>query len=152
MATTRIRTWFPFTVGDEPTLLGGGSDTRLFIPTFAETARAATLREYTVQRILLNILIVATTGFSTMAMGVRFDNVDVPIGTIEPENDMTSDWLWLEHMCHLAGETPLNFSRDIRAQRKSRGLDEELYFYARNKDAGDSMSIHMSGRILVLLR
>jgi len=147
----RRRQWLPFTLGDEPVNLAAGADTRLFIASLADSEGAADFRTFTVQRILLSLMIRATNVFSTMAVGIRFDNEDVPLGTTDPENDMVSDWLYLEQFCTIATEQPWYATRDIRSQRKSRSLNEQLFFYATNKDAVDSVQLHMSGRVLVLL-
>jgi len=151
MTQQRRRVWAPFSTGDDPTLLGIQGDLRIFVPSLLEIAAARNYRQYTVQRMLLSGMLIPTTAFVTVAVGLRFDNVDSIVGTVDPENDKTSDWLYLEEFCTNAISDTFHWNRDIRAQRKSRGNDEELFLYVTNRSTASSINLHVSGRVLILL-
>ena len=88
-----------------------------------------------------------------MSVGIRFLNENVAVGVVSPETDSTAEWIYWEEVIASIGGTMHQrdvIHRDIRSQRKSQGLDQELYLQVKNP-IGIAGTVFVSGRVLVLI-
>ena len=149
MADRMRRLWFLFR--SSLVALGVNADARVDILTIVNASQAREVRQYTVTRILVAFSGTVDSGDDTFfTVGVRFENENVAVGTVTLL-DLTADWLYNEEIAVNAAAFVQRdrVFRDIRAQRKSRGSDMDLFFYVRGGlVAGD---FNVSGRVLVLI-
>ena len=147
----RGRLWLPFTDGATVTVQTTGSVTRLFLDTVMEVELGRQMEGYTIERILLNMYLVANTVAAVVTVGIALHQEDVALTSINPEADQVSDWLYLEEFVATVSNSQARQTRDIRSKRISRGRDTELYLYTVNRSSSSTVDVHMSGRVLVLL-
>ena len=145
------RLWLPFRTG--VSAIAASGDVRFSMSSLVDTAMGRTLRDYTVTRMIFNFRCRQDSGEPvTMAIGVRFENDNVVVGTVAPNTDSQAEWLYWEEVTPAIGVMVQRDAivRDIHTQRRSQGLNQELFFYVSNTSAiaGDLM---LSGRCLVLI-
>jgi len=149
----RATYWMPFSDGAVPLVHAASASSRLFVASIRETEVGRVYEGFTVTRMIFNVTAssVSSGNDNVITLGVILLPADIALGTVLPSVDQLSDWLWQEE--HVVGLTAsgaeIRFSRDIRSQRKSRGGDTELWFYATNRDTGNAVTIHRSGRVLI---
>jgi len=144
--------WMPFSEGVAPLVMAAGISSRLFIASIRETEVGRVYEGFTVTRMVFNLRAFAGAGVDTiLACGIILLPVDVALANILPGADKLVDWLWQEEymLATSNSQGELNITRDIRSQRKARGGDSELWFYAENRDAVQTVTIHRSGRALI---
>jgi len=153
MPSRMRRVWVPFRSG--VTAIPGLSDARLFLTDFIDIAMDRKLTQYTVTRMIFGFSCAVNAGAqAVMSLGVRFENTNVPIGTVGPTLDSTASWLYWEEVMSTVGAGEMHQSdriiRDIATQRKTTGNDQELFFYITNTGAVAG-TLMLSGRALVLI-
>ena len=144
--------WMPFSEGTTLLTMAANTSSRLFIASIRETEVGRTYEGFTVTRMVFNVTAFSDAGSgNVLSMGIILLPADVVLTSILPGPDKLVDWLWNED--HVVGiqntDLTLKISRDIRSQRKARGGDSELWFYAENRDSVNAISLHRSGRALI---
>ena len=141
----------PFSEGSGFTALGPSGVNRLSIPSVREVEVGREYEGYTITRCVFNLnLQSATTTPLVVSCGLITIQEDVAVGTITPSGDPSADWFWFEEfLAPGSDEDPVTHHRDIRSQRKARGGDSDTYFYIVNRNAGSTVNVHRSGRMLV---
>ena len=152
MVTRRRRLWLPFSAGADPVVLVASGVDRIFVASINEIEAGRQFEHYTVERSIFNISMFAPNT-SIVTMGLVMMQEDVAISTITPVGDPGAQWLYHEEfMTHNAVDpSNYNMARDVRARRMARGNDAELYFMIENRAAGNTITYHVSGRVLILL-
>jgi len=152
VASTRMRRlWAPFRVAS--TSIAAAAVARVNLTTLVDTTQGRSVRQYTVTRILLQFsCAVDSQDLNVFGIGIRFDNENVALGSVNPLSDTTADWMYHEEIqpSVLTFEMRDRVIRDIRAQRKSRGNDMDLFLYVESNTsvAGDFIT---AGRVLLLI-
>jgi len=152
MADRMRRQWMPFRTGFSG--MAGLDEIRISINSLINTALDRNLRDFTVTRLIFGFSAVFDSGTpETVSLGVRFENDNVVVGTVDPAADSQAEWIYWEEVVGNVGTMHQRdrIIRDIRSQRMSRGFNQEMFFYITNNGAvaGDFM---LSGRALVLIR
>ena len=152
MTTRRRRVWLPFSAGADPVVLVASGVDRIFVASITEAEVGRQYEHYTVERSIFNVSLFAPNT-SIVTMGILMVQEDVAIATITPVADPGAQWLWHEEfMSHNAVDpSAYNMRREVKSRRIARGNDSELYFIIENRAAGNTITYHVSGRILVLL-
>ena len=150
MADRMSRMWAPVNAG---IVMPPGSVTRTDVTSILEVQLGRQLRDWTVTRFVGNLQVWSSLpGISEFMWGMRVENENVPLGTIDPEADMTANWIfhggvWNE----IAYPAPRDLiAIDNRSQRKSQGEQSRLYFYMENTGAVTG-EFRLIGRALMLL-
>ena len=153
MTQQRRRLWLPWSTGDDEVSLAASSSTRIFIASVNETEVGRQLENFTVERMVFNVGILANTGPSVVTCGILMQSEDVLQASVSPSGDPGADWLWFEeYLTTNAGGAPhTHIFRDIRSRRKTRGNDSEAYFMVDNRESAATINFHTQGRMLVLL-
>jgi len=153
------RIWLPFRSGR--VAIAAATNVRFFMRSLIEGAMDRDLTQFTVTRMIFGFscALDGNVASDIMSLGIRFENENVAIGVVRPDNDSTAAWLYWEEV--VAANDNVGSAagvyvqrdrifRDIATQRKTRGNDTELLFYVTNPGAvaGDLM---LSGRALVLV-
>ena len=149
MADRMSRMWAPMSV--QPTVaMAAGAVVRVNCLNILETALGRTLRAWTVTRFICRLQFASSD--TSFQWGLRVENENVLLGSIDPEADSTADWI-----SHGGLYTQVNsyeprdaIEIDNRSQRKSHGEQSDLYFYIENTGlvAG---GFSLVGRTLLLL-
>ncbi len=150
MAGDRMeRMWAPVQFG--VTTLGPGGIARADCTAILEAALGRELRKWTVTRVVGSLQF-ASTG-AEFFYGMRVENENVPLGTIDPEPDATADWLFWG-----GGEVQTDafllrdaITIDNRSQRKSLGEQSKLFLYWEHAGAANNLYTTFHGRVLLLL-
>ncbi len=145
----RKRTWMPFNTG--VIALSGSNVVRVGIPSIAEIHLGREIQGYTTQRLIFNMTMRSdTTTPMQFTMGVINLNQNVVISSLDPGADPMSDWQYWEML--RANESTKDFTwihRDLNISRRSRGRDQDLFFYISN-ELSVAGSFHLAGRVLIL--
>ena len=150
------RVWLPFRSGR--VAVAAATNVRFFMRSLIEAAMDRDLTQFTVTRMIFGFScsLDGPNPSDLMSLGIRFENENVGIGIVRPDQDSTAAWLYWEEVVAASGAVAGQYFqrdrifRDIATQRKTRGNDTELLFYVTNPGgvAGDFM---LSGRALVLI-
>ena len=149
MADRMARMWAPFSVQPEITL-AAGAVSRVDILSILEVALGRSFRAWTVTRVV-GILQVASSDTS-FQWGLRVENENVALGSIDPEADSTANWIlhggiYTQNSAFLPRDM---ITLDNRSQRKSQGEQSRLYLYVENTGLVGG-AVTMVGRALMLL-
>ena len=145
------RMWAP--VHFAPALLAPGGIARADCTGILEASLGRELRRWTVTR-FVGCLQFYTSGEGSTEFfyGLRVENENVPLGTIDPEPDATADWVtWGGGVCRNDDAMRDAIWIDNRSQRKSQGEQSKLFFYWENAGAANSLYTTFHGRALLLL-
>ena len=149
MADRMTRMWAPINV--QPYLgMAAGAIARVNVLNVLEASLGRQLRAWTVSRFICNLQFNSPN--TSFQWGLRVENENVLLGSIDPEADSTADWISHGGMYT---QSPLydfrdNIAIDNRSQRKSHGEQSELFFYVENTGlVGGSFTL--VGRALLLL-
>jgi len=144
------RMWAPVHFDTET--LGAGGVARADCLQTLETSLGRDLRSWTVTRVVGTLQFWSAAEVESF-YGMRVENENVPLGTIDPEPDATADWLfWGGQVTGGYDIARLSdaIQIDNRSQRKSQGEQSKLFFYWENAGGGDLYTtIH--ARVLLLL-
>ena len=150
MAGDRMqRMWAPlhFDVAN----LAPGGIARADCTAILEASLGRELRQWTVTRVV-GMLQFASLG-AEFFYGMRVENENVALGTIDPEPDATADWLFWGG--GYTSSEPLYLrdaiNIDNRSQRKSQGEQSKLFLYWEHAGAANTLYTTFHGRILLLL-
>ena len=151
MAGDRMqRMWVPVHWATTP--LAPGGIARADCTAILEASLGRELRQWTVTRV------VGMLQFSSVSAeffyGMRVDNENVPLGTIDPEPDATADWLfWGGGQVGYGDAFGLRdaINIDNRSQRKSQGEQSKLFLYWEHAGAANTLYTSFHGRVLLLL-
>ena len=151
MADRMTRMWAPMNV--QPGLaMAAGAVARVNVLNILETSLGRSLRAWTVTRFICNLQF--TSNDTSFQWGLRVENENVILGSIDPEADSTADWISHGGMYTNSGGANFRFADavkiDNRSQRKSHGEQSDLFFYVENTGlVGGSFTL--VGRVLLLL-
>ena len=149
MADRMTRMWAPMNV--QPRIaMPAGAVLRVNVLNVLEASLGRTLRAWTVTRFICNLQVNSLD--TTFQWGLRVENENVLLGSIDPEADSTADWI--SHGGILTQSVLYDIrdriAIDNRSQRKSHGEQSDLFFYVENTGlVAGSMSL--VGRVLLLL-
>ena len=147
----RRRLWAPFSDGAEVSLLSFGGEFWLDIL----SVLASNWQEpesYTVVRVLYRLLAVAAAQFAVITCGIAVQTESLPLAGSNAEDVPTRNWLYHEEFCAGTEQaTAGRIERDVRGMRKAIGADTTLWFYINNRSPDQDVTIHLSGRALILL-
>ena len=154
MAGDRMqRMWAP--VHWDSAAVAPGGVARADCTAILEASLGRELRQWTVTRV------VGTLQFRSLGAeffyGMRVENENVPLGTIDPEPDATADWLfWGGGITESPGGEDFFYLRDAinidnRSQRKSQGEQSKLFLYWEHAGAANTLYTTFHGRVLLLL-
>ena len=153
MAGDRMkRMWAPVH-WDSATLAAGGI-ARADCTAIVEASLGRELRQWTVTRVVGNLQFGSSSGDIEFFYGMRVENENVPLGSIDPEPDATADWLfWGGGIQVYTGGFVMRdaISIDNRSQRKSQGEQSKLFFYWEHAGASSTLYTTFHGRVLLLL-
>ena len=149
MADRMTRMWAPMNVQPH-VIMAAGAVARVNVLNVLEASLGRTLRAWTVTRFICNLQV--TSSDTSFQWGLRVENENVLLGSIDPEADSTADWI-----SHggIYTQTSINVPRDMiaidnRSQRKSHGEQSDLFFYVENTGlVGGAFTL--VGRVLLLL-
>ena len=149
MADRMTRMWAPMNV-QPPLVMAAGSVARVNVLNILEVALGRTLRAWTVTRFICNLQV--NSNDTSFQWGLRVENENVALGSIDPEADSTADWISHGgvYVRQTAADVRDLIQIDNRSQRKSHGEQSDLFFYIENTGlvAG---SFTLVGRVLLLL-
>ncbi len=152
MAGDRMqRMWAP--VQFPSVSLGAGGVMRADCTATLEAALGRELRQWTVTRVVGNVQFTAINEPAEYFYGMRVENENVPLGSIDPEPDATADWIfWAGGIVQASNSwyTRDMINIDNRSQRKSQGEQSKLFVYFENVGAG-TLYTTMHARVLLLL-
>jgi len=145
------RMWAPVHF-DTATLAPGGV-ARADCTAILEASLGRELRQWTVTRVVGTLQFYTSAGSTEFFYGMRVDNENVPLGTIDPEPDATADWLFWGGGKTGATSVYLRdaINIDNRSQRKSQGEQSKLFLYWEHAGAANSLYTTFHGRVLLLL-
>jgi len=149
MADRMTRMWAPMNV-QPPLVMAAGAVARVNVLTVLEAALGRTLRAWTVTRFICNLQLVSSN--TSWQWGLRVENENVLLGSIDPEADSTADWISHGGVYTMSANFELRdlITIDNRSQRKSHGEQSDLFFYVENTGlVGGSFTL--VGRVLLLL-
>ena len=145
------RMWAPIH-WDTATLAPGGV-ARADCIAILEASLGRELRQWTVTRVVGTLQFSTSGGEVEFFYGMRVENENVPVGTIDPEPDATADWLFWgggnTEMTSIGLRDAINI--DNRSQRKSQGEQSKLFLYWEHAGAANNLYTSFHGRILLLL-
>ena len=152
MAGDRMqRMWAP--VQWDTAGLAPGGIARADCTAILEASLGRELRQWTVTRVVGLLQFRVSAGEVEFFYGMRVDNENVPLGTIDPEPDSTADWVFWGG--GITGNQQYNLrdgiSIDNRSQRKSQGEQSKLFLYWEHAGAANTLYITFHGRALLLL-
>ena len=150
MAGDRMqRMWAP--VHWDSASLAPGGIARADCTAILEASLGRELRQWTVTRVVGTLQFNSST--AEFFYGMRVENENVPLGTIDPEPDATADWLFWGG--GIAGSATFHLrdaiNIDNRSQRKSQGEQSKLFFYWEHAGAANTLYTSFHGRVLLLL-
>ena len=149
MADRMDRMWAPVSV--QPHIaLAAGAVSRVDVLSNLEVALGRTLRAWTVTRFVGRMQLISSD--TQFQWGMRVENENVLLGSVDPEADSTADWILHGGLStNVNTHLPMDAVMfDNRSQRKSQGEQSRLYFYIQNTGlVGGGFSI--VGRALMLL-
>ena len=149
MAERMSRMWAP--VAATGYVLNAGAILSVSVTSILEVALDREVRQWTVTRFVGRLQMI-TEGQTHFMWGMRVENENVPLGSVEPLADSTADWIL--HGGATLGSGVFYVRDEIlidnRSQRKSQGEQSELRFYVENY-AGDNAEVSLVGRALLLL-
>ena len=143
------RMWAPVNGG---TPMPAISVARLDVLSILEVALGRELRAWTVTRFVGHLQVWSTAAaISEWMWGMRVENENVPLGSIDPEADANANWIfhagvWTRGQDAYPSES---VHIDNRSQRKSQGEQSRLYFYVENT-GGTAGEFRLIGRALML--
>ena len=151
MAGDRMqRMWAPVHWGS--TSLGAGGVARADCTAILEASLGRQLRQWTVTRVVGTLQFAVAAGDTEFFYGMRVENENVPLGSIDPEPDATADWLfWGGGITDSAFLLRDAITIDNRSQRKSQGEQSKLYLYWENAGGANTLYTTFHGRVLLLL-
>jgi len=150
MADRRQTYWMSFSEGATLLTQGPGIQTRLLIPSLRETEVGREYEGYTVIRVILKLWLHSTGAEAVITSGIMTHAEGVALAQLNPANDPHVDWLWQEDTVVSASvDEPRVVERDLRSMRKSRGGDNNLFWYVVNRSGVVSVELHRSGRALI---
>jgi len=148
MADRMARMWAPVRTSIDT--LAAGAVMRIDMLSILEVALGRDFRQWTVTRIVGNLQVASSA--TEFVWGVRVENENVLLGSVDPLEDATADWI-----LHggLYTNTSAVYPRDIvkidnRSQRKSHGEQSKLFFYIQNT-GGAGGQVGFIGRALMLI-
>ena len=151
MAGDRMeRMWAPLHFGSAS--LAAGGIARADVLAILEASLGRTLRKWTVTRVVGELQF-RNTAEAEFFYGMRVENENVPLGTVDPDPDATADWLFWgggiidEPSYHMRDAIHI----DNRSQRKSLGEQSRLYLYWEHAGAAGTLFTTFHGRALLLL-
>ena len=145
MADRMARMWAP--VRTSVVSLAAGAVMRIDMLSILEVSLGRDFRQWTVTRIVGNLQVASSD--TEFVWGVRVENENVLLGSVDPMEDATADWI-------LHGGLYTNISArdmvkiDNRSQRKSHGEQSKLFFYIQNT-GGVGGQVGFIGRALMLI-
>ncbi len=148
------RVWAPIDTG--VITIAGGADAYALINSELELALDRSVRQFTVTRVIAKVYSVTAVGTSNSYLfhGVRIDNENVPVGTLNPIDDQDADWILHGTVWNHAASGVFVESEaatiDNRSQRKSQGEQSELRWYMSNAGV-NALYVAIQGRALLLL-
>jgi len=151
MAGDRMeRMWAPLHFGSSS--LAPGGIARADVLAILEVSLGRTLRKWTVTRVVGELQF-RVTQEAEFFYGMRVENENVPLGTIDPDPDATADWLFWGGGVIDTGSYVMRdaIHIDNRSQRKSLGEQSRLYLYWENAGAAGTLYTTFHGRALLLL-
>jgi len=149
MANRRQTYWMSFSEGATILSMGPTVTTRLLIPSLREAEVGREFEGYTVIRMLLKLWSHSTGAEGVLSNGIMTHAEAIALGQLRPDLEPHADWMWQEDVVSNASdEPPTVIERDIRTMRKSRGGENELFWYIRNRGAVVTVEVHRSGRVL----
>jgi len=142
------RRWMSWNSGAEEITIAADATARVLLPTLLEAEIGREIEQYTVVRTIMDFSLRAAGGVSSIAVGLIVHNENVVLGQIDPTDDPHADWMYheqfsvntLEHLFH----------RDVAGKRMSRGHENELFLYIRNRETGAAVMVFFAGRTLIL--
>jgi len=149
------RRWANFTSGAEPLALAANASARVLLLSVLEADLGRTVETFTVTRVIFGMnLLSLTSGPSVVACGLIVHPESFALGQIDPNADIHTDWFWwgefLTNSGGGANQPPGQIVRDIAGQRRATGQAPGVFFYIENRDANESISFHIAGRVLLL--
>ena len=149
MADRMSRMWAP--VAATGYVLNAGAILSVSVTSILEAALDREVRQWTVTRFVGRLQLVSENETFYM-WGMRVENENVPLGSVEPMGDSTADWILHGGATVVSGWDGISDSIviDNRSQRKSQGEQSELRFYVENY-AGGNGEVSIVGRALLLL-
>ena len=151
MPDRMTRMWAPVNAG---AAMGAAAVSRTDVTSILEVALGRDLRAWTVTRFVghLQVWSAVTGQFSEWMWGMRVENENVPLGSIDPDADSTANWIFHGGIWTIiSGPSPKDMiTIDNRSQRKSQGEQSRLYFYMENT-GGNAGEFRLIGRALMLL-
>ena len=144
----------PFTSGIVSDTVNASTTARFSIPSILEAETGREFEHFTVTRVLINWMgEMASDVSGIITFGIRFHNENEAATVVRPSENPSADWLYHEEFMVKAGAAPLfNFTRDLGANRRARGSEQDLGIYVQNNHTTVALLHHLSGRALVLLR
>ena len=152
MAGDRMqRMWAPLH-WDSASLAPGGI-ARADCTAILEASLGRELRQWTVTRVVGLLQFATSAGSIEFFYGMRVENENVPLGTIDPEPDATADWLFWGGGYSSGADFQLRdgINIDNRSQRKSQGEQSKLFLYWEHAGAANTLYTTFHGRVLLLL-
>ncbi len=151
MADRMRRLWAPWDLGEFT--ITAGNDASIDTLGEVEFQLQRELRQWTLTRLILQLQLHTVAGGQSESMyGLRVENENVPLGTIDPMSDPEADWIYISgRMVEDAGFWG-NAVIDIdnRSQRKSQGEQSRLLWYLHNAGP-DTLYVSVHGRCLLLI-
>ena len=154
MAERMRRAWAPIDTG--VLTLAGNADAFALVNSELEAALDRSVRQFTVTRIIAKIYVTpeVTGNIAYLFHGVRIENENVPVGSLNPIADQDADWIlhgtvW-DRGTSAAWDEAKTVNIDNRSQRKSQGEQSELRWYLSN-GGGSTLYVAVQGRALLLL-
>ena len=154
MADRMRRVWAPIDTG--VLTLPANGDSYALVNSELEQSLDRSVRQFTVTRVIAKVYVAPqiTNDVVYLFHGVRIENENVPVGTVNPIDDQDADWIlhgtvwnWGE----AAGwDEAKTVNIDNRSQRKSQGEQSELRWYMSN-GGGNGLYVAVQGRALLLL-
>ena len=156
MTSPRMRrVWFPWSTGSAQVALAATSTLRVLLPSILEAEMGREYESYTVTRSIFRLNISADSGAAVVTFGMIIQPEPLLLASSNPADDPERDWFYHEEfLVEVAAESldPANaIVRDIASQRKSKGMNTEMFLYVRNRGAL-GIQFHGSGRSLILMR